>query len=344
MKRKLSIFWQMLMTVLLLSIMAAGCGAGGSTPSDSKTEYVIRLGHSDTEDNLINVSLQHYAEYVKENTQGRVVVRLYPNEELGDNTDMAQQLVTGQLDAMMMPQGVEATYAPKIATLGLPFLFTSYEQAWAVVDDAEIAKGLTEGLGDYNMIQLAFWENGMRQITNSAREISVPGDVAGLRMRIPDDNMTEAIFRALGARTTVFSWNKTYDALKQGTFEGEENPIANIYANKIYEVNQYLTITNHKYETKNLVFSQSTWKKLPKDVQQVLLEGAVIYGKEHREAVAAQQDKQLEELRDAGMIVIESPDIEAFKAATRGVYTDFELQNEWTSGLVARIRKVIAQN
>ena len=79
-------------------------------------------------------------------------------------------------------------------------------------------------------------------------------------------------------------------------------------------------------------------------MQQVLLEGAVIYGKEHREAVAAQQDKQLEELRDAGMIVNESPDIEAFKAATRGVYTDFELQNEWTSGLVARIRKVIAQN
>ena len=253
MKWKRAIFWQMAVTVLLFSLAVTGCGTGGSTPSDSQTEYVIRLGHSDTEENLINVSLQHYADYVKENTQGRVVIRLYPNEELGDNTDMAQQLVTGQLDAMMMPQGVEATYAPKIATLGLPFLFTSYRQAWAVVDDAEIAKGLTEGLGDYNMIQLAFWENGMRQITNSVREISTPADVSGLRMRIPDDKMTEAIFRALGARTTVFSWNRTYDALKQGTFDGEENPIANIYANKINEVNQYLTITNHKYETKNLV-------------------------------------------------------------------------------------------
>ena len=344
MKWKRAIFWQMAVTVLLFSLAVTGCGTGESTPSDSQTEYVIRLGHSDTEENLINVSLQHYADYVKENTQGRVVIRLYPNEELGDNTDMAQQLVTGQLDAMMMPQGVEATYAPKIATLGLPFLFTSYRQAWAVVDDAEIAKGLTEGLGDYNMIQLAFWENGMRQITNSVCEISTPADVSGLRMRIPDDKMTEAIFRALGARTTVFSWNRTYDALKQGTFDGEENPIANIYANKINEVNQYLTITNHKYETKNLVFSQSTWKKLPKDVQQVLLEGAAIYGKEHREAVAAQQDKQLEELKESGMIVNESPDIDAFKVATRGVYTDFELQNEWTSNLVARIRKVISQN
>ena len=260
MKRERAIFWQMAVIVLLFSLAVTGCGAAGSAPSDSKTEYVIRLGHSDTEDNLINVSLQHYADYVKENTQGRVVIRLYPNEELGDNTDMAQQLVSG------------------------------------------------------------------------------------LRMRIPDDKMTEAIFRALGARTTVFSWNRTYDALKQGTFDGEENPIANIYANKINEVNQYLTITNHKYETKNLVFSQSTWKKLPKDLQQVLLEGAAIYGKEHRETVAAQQDKQLEELKESGMIVNESPDIDAFKVATRGVYTDFELQNEWTSNLVARIRKVISQN
>ena len=95
MKWRRSIFWQMAVTVLLFSLAVTGCGAAGSAPSDSKTEYVIRLGHSDTEDNLINVSLQHYADYVKENTQGRVVIRLYPNEELGDNTDMAQQLVSG---------------------------------------------------------------------------------------------------------------------------------------------------------------------------------------------------------------------------------------------------------
>lgn len=346
MNNKFPVLLQAAIFVLLLGLVITGCGSesdGAGSAANSSTEYVIRLGHSDTEDNLINISLQHYAEYVKEQTDGRVVIRLYPNEALGDNTDMAQQLVTGQLDAMMMPQGVEATYAPKIATLGLPFLFTSYEQAWAVTDDEEIAKGLTEGLNSYNMIQIAFWENGMRQITNNVREISTPSDVSGLRMRIPDDDMTEAIFKSLGARTTVFSWNKTYDALKQGTFDGQENPIANIYANHIQEVNKYLTITNHKYESKNLVFSQTTWKKLPKDVQQVLREGAVIYGQEHREAVAKEQDHQLEELKAAGMIVNESPDISAFKTATRRVYTDFELQNEWTVNLVARIRKVIAQ-
>ena len=333
MKKKLTILSRTVLCALVLCLAAAGCGAGGSTSGSS----------ADTEDNLLHISLQHYADYVKEQTDGRVVIRIYPAEELGDNTEMAQQLVTGELDAMMMPQGVEAVYAPKIATLGLPFLFTSYEQAWAVLDNEKIAKGLTEGLEDYNMIQLAFWENGMRQITNNVREVKGPKDVAGLRIRIPDDAMTDSIFKAMGARTTVFSWNRTYDALKQGTFDGQENPIANIYANNINEVNQYLTVTNHKYESKNLVFSQTAWKKLPKDIQQVLKEGAAIYGKEHREAVASEQDRQLQELKDAGMKVNESPDLQAFKTATRRVYTDFELQNEWTVNLVAEIRKEIAK-
>lgn len=329
---------------LLIAVLLTACspqGSGGST--ESKTEYVIRLGHSDTEDNLLHISLQHYADWVNEQTQGRVVIRLYPNESLGDNTEMAQQLVTGELDAMMMPQGVEAVYEPKMATLGLPFLFTSYEQAWAVMDDEQIAEGLTKGLEDYNMIQLAFWENGMRQISNSVRPINTPSDVSGLRMRIPDDDMTESIFKAMGARTTKFSWSRTYEALEQGTFDGQENPIANIYANDIQKVNSYMTITNHKYESKNLVFTRSTWKKLPEDIRQILQEGAVIYGKEHREAVRDSQNEQLEKLKNEGMIVNENPDLEAFKEVTRSVYTDFELQNEWTADLVSRIREITGE-
>lgn len=337
-------FTAILAVLMVLALSLSSCNIPGSSDKsgDSGVEYVIRLGHSDTEDNLINVSLLHYADWVKEQTDGRVIIRLYPDEKLGDNTDMAQQLVTGELDAMMMPQGVEATYAPKIATLGLPFLFTSYEQAWAVTEDEEVAEGLTQGLEDYNMIQLAFWENGMRQITNSVREVKTPDDVNGLKIRIPDDAMTDAIFSELGASTTKFAWSKTYDALKQGTFDGQENPVANIYASKINEVNSYMTLTNHKYESKNLVFSLSTWNKLPEDIQEVLLEGAKTFGQEHRNAVAADEEKQIEELEKAGMTVIKDPDIEAFKTATREVYTDFELQNDWTANLVARIREIAA--
>ena len=97
-------------TVLILSMTACGkTGQNSGYDTNSQVEYVIRLGHSDTEDNLINTSLTNYAEWVNKQTEGRVVIRLYPEEKLGDNTEMAQQLVTGELDAMMMPQGVEAS-------------------------------------------------------------------------------------------------------------------------------------------------------------------------------------------------------------------------------------------
>ena len=306
MSRRIKALAMVMAALMALSLAAcSSTGNGSGSSSEGNVEYVIRLGHSDTEDNLLNVSLRNYADWVNKETDGRVIVRIYPNEELGDNTDMAQQLVTGELDAMMMPQGVEATYAPKIATIGLPFLFTSYEQAWAVLDNEEIARGLTEELGNYNLVQLAFWENGMRQITNSVREINVAEDVKGLNMRIPDDDMTASILKALGAKTTKFAWSKTYDALSQGTFDGQENPVANIYANKINEVNQYMTITNHKYESKNMVFSLSTWNKLPSEIQDILREGAVKFGQEHREAVASEEEKQIQELKDAGMTVNE---------------------------------------
>ena len=183
----------------------------------------------------------------------------------------------------------------------------------------------------------------MRQLTNNVREIDSPEDMEGLSIRIPDDDMTVSIMKELKAKPTKFAWSKTYDALKQGTFDGQENPIANIYANNIQEVNQYMTITNHKYESKNLVFSLSTWNKLPEDIQEVLREGAVTFGKEHREAVAANESKQLEELKASGMTVNEDPDIDAFKKATMNVYTQFELQNEWTAELVAAIREAAAQ-
>lgn len=346
MKRKFLARTAALIMTMILVLSMTACGNTGRNSGDdssSRVEYVIRLGHSDTEDNLINTSLTHYAEWVNDQTDGRVVIRLYPDEKLGDNTVMAQQLVTGELDAMMMPQGVEASYAPRIATLGLPFLFTDYEQAWAVTDNPSVAEKLTEELENYNLIQLAFWENGMRQLTNNVREIDSPEDMEGLNFRVPDDDMTVSIMKALKAKATKFAWSKTYDALKQGTFDGQENPIANIYANNIQEVNQYMTITNHKYESKNLVFSLSTWKKLPEDIQEVLREGAVTFGKEHREAVAANESKQLEELKASGMKVNEDPDIDAFKKATMNVYTQFELQNEWTAEIVAAIRGAAAQ-
>ena len=334
-----------LLMMAVLTFALAACGGGGDSGAadggDSDAfaggqTFTIKIGHSDTTTNLINVSLENFAKYVEEQSGGAVKVDIYAAEQLGSNAEMAEMLEMGSLDAMMMPQGQEASFAPKINTLGLPFLFPDYESVYKVLD-SEIGDELVADLESHNMIQLAYWENGLRQTTNSKRAINSSADFKGLKIRTPEDAMTMAIFEALGASPSPLAFSELYLALQQGTFDGQENPVSNIYANNFQDVQKYLAMTNHKYECKNMIFSLTSWNKYPEDVQNLLKEAAKTYGDEHRKAIVDSQETMLKELEDAGMEVT-YPDVEELKAATASVYDDFYAQNDWAEDLVSRIQ------
>ncbi len=341
MKKKLLAF----LMVAVLALSLAACGGGGSgeeASSDASGEFAggqtftIKIGHSDTTTNLINVSLENFAKYVEEQSGGAVQVDIYAAEQLGSNAEMAEMIEMGSLDAMMMPQGQEASFAPKINTLGLPFLFPDYESVYKVLD-SEIGDELVADLADHNMIQLAYWENGLRQTTNSKKAINTAADFKGLKIRTPEDAMTMAIFNALGASPSPLAFSELYLALQQGTFDGQENPVSNIYANNFQDVQKYLAMTNHKYECKNMIFSLTSWNKYPEDVQNLLLEAAKTYGDEHRKAIVDSQDTMLKELEEAGMEVT-YPDAAELQEATKSVYDDFYAENDWAEDLVTRIK------
>ena len=341
MKKKLLAL--LMMAVLVFSL--AACGGGGDSGSADSGDgegfaggqtFTVKIGHSDTTTNLINVSLENFAKYVEEQSGGAVKVDIYAAEQLGSNSEMAEMIEMGSLDAMMMPQGQEATLAPKINTLGLPFLFSDYESVYKVLD-SEIGDELVADLADHNMIQLAYWENGLRQTTNSKKPINSAADFKGLKIRTPEDAMTIAIFTALGASPSPLAFSELYLALQQGTFDGQENPISNIHANNFQDVQKYLAMTNHKYECKNMIFSLTSWNKYPEDVQNLLKEAAKIYGDEHRKAIVDSQETMLKELEEAGMEVT-YPDIADLQAATASVYDDFYAENDWAEDLVTRIK------
>ena len=337
-----------LLALLMMAVLAfslAACGGGGDSGSADSGDgegfaggqtFTVKIGHSDTTTNLINVSLENFAKYVEEQSGGAVQVDIYAAEQLGSNSEMAEMIEMGSLDAMMMPQGQEATLAPKINTLGLPFLFSDYESVYKVLD-SEIGDELVADLADHNMIQLAYWENGLRQTTNSKKPINSAADFKGLKIRTPEDAMTIAIFTALGASPSPLAFSELYLALQQGTFDGQENPISNIYANNFQDVQKYLAMTNHKYECKNMIFSLTSWNKYPEDVQNLLKEAAKIYGDEHRKAIVDSQETMLKELEEAGMEVT-YPDIADLQAATASVYDDFYAENDWAEDLVTRIK------
>ena len=184
----------------------------------------------------------------------------------------------------------------------------------------EIVKDLPEKKG---MRLLAYWENGIRQITNSKRPIEKVEDLKGLKIRTPENKMTLSIFKALGSSPAPLAFPELYLALSQGVFDGQENPISGIYSAKLQEVQKYISITNHKYEPQPLVISEAVWKNLPADVQKLLQEGAVKFAKEHRRMVAEMESKQLAEFEASGMKV-SRPDITPFREATKSVYAEWE--------------------
>jgi tripartite ATP-independent transporter DctP family solute receptor len=319
--------------LLALVMVFALCACGGSAKEEQT--YTIRIGHSDTTQNLIHVSLEHFAKAVNERTNGRVTIEIYAAEQLGSNKEMIEMVKMGNLDAMMLPSGQQADFCPKFKALSLPFLFSDYEHVYKVLD-GEIGQELLEGLEENNLIQLAYWENGLRQFTNSKRPIEKPEDLAGLKFRTPEDQMTMAIFAAYGASASPFAFSELYLALQQGTFDGQENPVANIYANNFQDVQKYLTMVNYQYQPKDMIFSLTTWNKLPADIQEVLLECAKEFGAEHRKAIVDSEAQMLAELEAAGM-EIGYPDTAPFIEQAQSVYEDFYAQNDWAKDLVDRI-------
>jgi len=327
--------------IMVFCLTACGGSTGTNAPkadapaADTGKTYTIRIGHSDTTTNLIHVSLEHFKAAVEEKSGGRVKVELFAAEQLGSNAEMSEAIEMGNLDAMMMPSGQECSYAPKMLALGLPFLFSDYDHVYKVLD-GEIGASMVADLAEHNMIQIAWWENGLRQITNSKRALEKPEDLAGLKIRTPEDQMTLAIFEAYGASPAPLAFSELYLALQQGTFDGQENPVANIHANNFQDVQGYLTMVNYQYQPKNMIFSLTTWNKLPEDLQAIITECAKTYGQEHRDAIRSNEESMLADLEAAGM-QIGYPDTAPFIEAAQGVYSDFYAQYDWAEQLVADI-------
>lgn len=320
-----------LITALMFSACSSGTSSSSSaasnkssTASSSSTsaKYVLKLGYGGAVDNPRNVCATAFAKWVNEQTNGEVKIDCYPGETIGTDEEMGQMCSMGTLDMTINAVGVTSKYAPKLAALGLPFLFSSYDKVDKVLD-SDLGESLVSDLPSKGLHFLAYWENGLRQITNSKRPITTPADLKGLKIRTPNDEMTLSIFKTLGASPSPLAFSELYLALSQHTYDGQENPIENIYSSKLYEVQKYISITNHKYEPLVFVVSEKVWEKLPADVQKVISEGAEKFGKEHRTQVREREDKLIDVMKSDG-VQVNTPNLTAFKEQTKSVYTQYE--------------------
>ncbi len=255
--------------------------------------------------------------------------------QLGDDTAMVTAIRTGALDMTANSQGALANAVPEYAAYGMPFLFSSAAQAFKVLD-GPLGKELAERSAEKGMVVLGYWDNGIRQMTNSKRPILKVEDMKGLKMRTPPDAVLVDIMQALGADPQQIKFSELYVALQQGVVDGQENPLANIHASKLYEVQKHLALTNHQFQVTPFLMSKRTWDKLSAADRKVVQDAADEATTFQRRLSAEADAKLLAELKAQG-VQVTTVDKAAFAKATEKV-TD-----KWLAGPIGPyLKKVVA--
>ncbi len=281
--------------------------------------YTAKIGIGHPPGQSFVVASEKFKEMVEQRTNGRLKVQIYPSSQLGGEREMQEMVALGTLE--MSVSGVAVVYEPLFALLEAPYLFRDREQIRKVYASPVVAD-LSQGLLAKGIRVVGFYENGFRQITNSTRPINTPADAKGLKIRTPENLAQIETFKALGAIPTPMAYNELYNAMAQGVVDGQENPLQNIWTGKMYEVQKYLAMTGHIYNSAYVIANNKFWTGLPADIRKIADESLTEACNWQMDYVANLDKKLLEDLKAKGMQVT-SPDREAFRKATAPAYDAF---------------------
>jgi len=284
----------------------------------ARAATTLTLGHGAAPGNPRALGADKFAELVAAGTNGEIKINVAGSEQLGNDVAMLTSVRTGVLDFTINSQGAVGGIAPEINALGLPFLFNDAAHAYKVLS-GPIGSNLVERIRSQDLTVLDWWDNGIRQITNSKKPIAEPHDLAGMKIRTPADAMTIDIFKELGAATEQIAFSELYIALQQGVVDGQENPLANIASSKLYEVNPYISLSGHKWESTPFIASVSVRKRVSEDQWQVIIDAAKQAGNLQRELMAQADEKYLGEFETNGDLNINQVNKTAFREATKPV-------------------------
>lgn len=278
----------------------------------------LRFAHFADENHPANIAAKQFAANVEKRTNGALKIAIFPNNQLGGPPEQAQQIKLGTIDMGLPTQGQLDKYDKAFAAMELPFIFNGPEEAFPILDGPTMDwfRPLAEKQG---FILLRNWEYGFRNLTNSVHPINAPDDVKGLKIRTPPELQIQASMEALGAVVQAIAFPELYLALSQKVVDGEENPIAVIYFNKIAEVQKHLALTRHIYNNMIHTVGVNTWKRLTPEQQTIFREESKTSGELMRKLIADAETDQIAKLEKAGMLVTR-PDLAPFRAKMDPAY------------------------
>nr|WP_289109847.1 TRAP transporter substrate-binding protein [uncultured Halomonas sp.] len=326
-------------STLALGISLALVSAANANDFADMDPVTLRLAHVVNEQDGFHIAATKLEELVEERTDGKVNIEIFPNASLGDERTLLEGMQIGTVDMGVITNGPVANFVEEMAVFELPFLFPSPEAAYSVLD-GPIGQELLDKLADVNLKGLAYAERGFRNLTNSERAVNSPEDLDGLRIRVMENPVYTDTFRELGANAIPMAWTEALTAMQQGTIDGQENPVNVIHSFKLDETQNYMTLSRHTYAPAIFVMGMPAWNQLPEAAQAVLEEAAQEAAEHERQVNADMEAEQLAALREAGMEINDSPDMEAFQAAVAPVY---EKYGEQFGDYLPRIQEALQQ-
>jgi tripartite ATP-independent transporter DctP family solute receptor len=294
----------------------------------------LTLGHGSAPDNPRHLAALKFAEVAKARSGGRIDVQVAPSAQLGDDAAMVTALRTGALDMSANSQGAVSSAVPEYAAYGMPFLFSTPEQAFQLLD-GPLGKELADKSAAKGMVVLGYWDNGIRHMTNSKHAITKVADMKGLKMRTPPDAVLVDIMQALGAEAQQIKFAELYVALQQGVVDGQENPLVNFHASKLYEVQKHLTLTSHMFQMTPLLVSKRSWDRLGDADRKALTEAAAEATALQRKLSSEADARLLEDLKAKGVQVSNVDKVEFARATVK-------VQEKWLAGPIGPyVKKVV---
>lgn len=332
--------WMVFILLIVLALAACGEEKESGTKEEANKDIsdlgdvvTLSLGHIASEDDAWHKGALKFAELVEEKTNGEVVVEVYPNSQLGNDRDLIEGMKMGSVD-FALPAGVLSNFQPEYSLLELPFLFRD-EDHLANVLYGDIGDELKANLLEDNGIRgLEFWMRGPRQLTSN-REVRTLEDLDGLKIRVPEIPAFVDSWKAMGANPTPMAFGEVYTGLQTNVIDAQENPFSLIESSKLYEVQEYLVLTNHLYGYVMLAMSDLTYNKLTEEQQKAVEEAAAEATEFENTLVFELEEELFDELKESGIEVIEIDNVNEFKEVVLPVHEKFA--KEYDEDLYKRI-------
>jgi tripartite ATP-independent transporter DctP family solute receptor len=282
-----------------------------------QAEFSYKFANNLPDTHPLNVRAREMAAAIKTQTNGKFDLQIFPNNQLGADTDVLSQLRSGGVEFFTMSGLILATLVPAASINGMGFAFPDYPTVWKTMD-GDLGAYVRKEIAKANIVAFEkIWDNGFRQTTSSTKPITGPGDYKGFKIRVPVSPLWTSMFKAFDAAPASINFNEVYSALQTKIVEGQENPLALISTAKLYEVQKFCSLTNHMWDGYWFLANRRALDALPPDIRTIVEKNV------NEAALKARADTEKlnatvrEDLTAKGL-VFNQPDLAAFRDKLRG--------------------------